>query len=668
ALRQRQGARRMDDNAPLRLTDSPTLRVRRARKSMDDGLKAVEELMSVSRNVDNIDRLRRVMASMNAMLRETTAMGDDLTVVVAALPDVVVFANGDAQDPIEAREDAREEDAPRPMPKEALSLFGDESGLGGETSPSSTTLRSDTGTRRRGARRETDEQIAVIACSSRDLAVNAFAGTGKTTTLEGYAAARPRERLLYVAFNKSVAEEGTKRFPKNVTSRTSHSLAYAQCGKAYTHKLGTPRARDVMEFLDQSMRIPTDTSNDRYMFAQEALTRVKDFFAEGSRHEDISEEGTAQWYLMPSGRKIPGAEVLRGARLLWRAMKDPENRLIQMPHDGYLKLFALQGPDLSRYDTILLDEAQDTNPCVLSMIKAQRTGKVLVGDRRQNIYGFRGSIDAMSKLPGATMLALTHSFRFGPEIAGVANNILGTFCSERLLLTGAGTATLEDDPSRAHLFRTNAGLFGAAVAWLSQGNGAIHFVGGVENYNLDVITDTWWLKNGTPGLVQDAFIRKFASFEQLEQYADTVQDKELMARMRIVAEFDRLTPDLVAKVKAAHVPANRASLNMTTAHKAKGMEWGEVTLGEDFPELMAVGMPRSKNFFSGKDQHDEILPQEEAHLLYVACTRAKSVLNPNEELAAFLAWCRENAHLKRPAAQKTPGGRSSQAPMADSTG
>ena len=74
------------------------------------------------------------------------------------------------------------------------------------------------------------EQKAVIECQDQKVVVNAFAGTGKTTTAEGYANARPDERILYVCLNKANQQEAQARFPSNVVCRTSHSLAYAAIG------------------------------------------------------------------------------------------------------------------------------------------------------------------------------------------------------------------------------------------------------------------------------------------------------------------------------------------------------------------------------------------------------------------------------------------------------
>jgi superfamily I DNA and RNA helicase len=65
-----------------------------------------------------------------------------------------------------------------------------------------------------------------LARTSFTLKVNAFAGAGKTSTLVEMAKALPHERILYICFNKSIADEASKKFPSNVQCKTVHSLAY----------------------------------------------------------------------------------------------------------------------------------------------------------------------------------------------------------------------------------------------------------------------------------------------------------------------------------------------------------------------------------------------------------------------------------------------------------
>lgn len=77
----------------------------------------------------------------------------------------------------------------------------------------------------------TDEQKRIVDLSkSMDkneiLAIQACAGSGKTSTLKEIALANPKQRFLYLAFNKSIATEAREKFPKNVEAKTIHSLAF----------------------------------------------------------------------------------------------------------------------------------------------------------------------------------------------------------------------------------------------------------------------------------------------------------------------------------------------------------------------------------------------------------------------------------------------------------
>ena len=72
---------------------------------------------------------------------------------------------------------------------------------------------------------------------------------------------------------------------------------------------------------------------------------------------------------------------------------------------------------------------------------------------------------------------------------------------------------------------------------------------------------------------------------------------------------------------------------LATAHKAKGLEWPEVRLAEDFPSLPELdgldpdGAPR----LTAEERDQEL------HLLYVAATRARRRLEPNEAVRSCLA-------------------------------
>ena len=118
--------------------------------------------------------------------------------------------------------------------------------------------------------------------------------------------------------------------------------------------------------------------------------------------------------------------ILQAVQVLWHEMSRPDGSF-PVTHDTYLKLFQLSSPDLSRrWDTILFDEAQDANPVTSALVLSQSCRVILVGDRYQQIYRFRGADNALSHpvLNDADRLWLTQSFRFGSSVARMANLLL----------------------------------------------------------------------------------------------------------------------------------------------------------------------------------------------------------------------------------------------------
>ncbi|MDQ1013286.1 energy-coupling factor transporter ATP-binding protein EcfA2 [Streptomyces sp. V4I23] len=89
----------------------------------------------------------------------------------------------------------------------------------------------------------TDEQTTAADTfkTGDHLALQAGAGTGKTSTLTLLAAATPHRRGRYIAFNKAIALDAATRFPPTVTCKTAHALAYAAVGHRYARRLGGPR-------------------------------------------------------------------------------------------------------------------------------------------------------------------------------------------------------------------------------------------------------------------------------------------------------------------------------------------------------------------------------------------------------------------------------------------
>ncbi len=488
----------------------------------------------------------------------------------------------------------------------------------------------------------TAEQEAIFGCKAHVLKVSAFAGTGKTTTLRGFAEANPSSRILYVAFNKAIQLEAERKFPAHVTARTAHSIAYGQFGRTYGQvkdKLqGDIKPFHVLPHLSGSTRtMPATLTN---LYGGRVIETIKAFLV--SADPDIDLHKHVSIGDGPNERQHFNARTIADdAQRIWELMKDPASR-VPMVHDGYLKLYQLSRRTLP-YDIVLLDEAQDTNPVTQAIVESQAARKVYVGDRHQAIYGFRGATNAMAMIKADAEFHLTGSFRFGDAVADVANRILA-LKDESVVLRGLGGTSelgiIRPRAPHAYIARGNSALFHRAVHALQE-NEPFAFVGEIRNYRFDLIEDTFRLFNGEAP--HDAFLRSFASFEILQEYAESLGDKEVAGRCRIVTNYGHEIPRLVRLITEKALPPVLPDTNqpqrdrrviLSSAHRSKGMEFDNVKLADDFKDVFDEEGKLID--FSRADQST----MEEINLQYVAATRARKTLEPGEGLQFYLDYTR----------------------------
>jgi F-box protein 18 (helicase) len=106
-----------------------------------------------------------------------------------------------------------------------------------------------------------------------------------------------------------------------------------------------------------------------------------------------------------------------------------------------------------------------------------------------------------------------------------------------------------------------------------------------------------------------------------------------MSLCKVVQNHRHQIPLQVRAITERAVDEKQAEVVLTTAHKAKGLEWPDVTLADDFPDLMMGGEPISK----------DDLEADEFNLIYVSLTRAMDRLRlaPGCSLQALLAYVRQ---------------------------
>lgn len=326
--------------------------------------------------------------------------------------------------------------------------------------------------------------------------VCAFAGTGKTSTLINYAKTHHSKRILYIAFNKSVREHANKIFPQNTTCKTWHSLAYSHF--LQQHALTPPQMNqslatslkygDVKQFLNIS---------DSYV-ANLIIKTLGNFLVSSATHIELIHVPEIDGIALVKDAKLPREQIMVLATQMLDHMKNFKKNNISITHDFYFKMYQLAKPIISGYDILMVDEAQDTSDVQLSVLQNQvgHSSILLVGDTHQQIYSFRGAVDAMQKIPVSKTFYLSTSFRFGYEIAAAANNIL-SLKNEKQLLVGIQPECvvtnlplqIKDLKDRyTFMARYNVSLFRKAFSLLDS-NISICFHGGIDSYNMPLIED-----------------------------------------------------------------------------------------------------------------------------------------------------------------------------------
>lgn len=490
--------------------------------------------------------------------------------------------------------------------------------------------------------KKTEQQLNVIELSKKQrlIKVNAGAGASKTTTCVFLSEEEENKvPTLYLAFNKSMATEAQGKFGRHVTCRTTHSLAYQVHGKGLSHKLSRPKdkyvnmagtAQEITKFYKLK---PYQVGEDEYVgttpISQLILETVKRY--EQSGDMKLSKKHIPLQLQKDLHKKHPSMNqrhfadmVFKHAKKLWEDRINPDS-VVMCSHDTYLKLYQLGKPDLSsKYQIIILDECQDTSDCVLDIFLNQKKSckLIMVGDEFQAIYGWRGAVNAMDKVQGFKQAVLSKSFRFGEEVADIANVVLdGAFRIEGFEEVNSVTSHNEDiiDKSFPYtmLYRTNAELIMDGLDLLSEGKDV--------NIDIDVYDFTNMLRSAEALRANDMKKVKHADLLSFENWDEFIAETEFNGAFKRVARMvESNQVGRVCAILKGYRKDPDAHIQMITAHRSKGLEWDQVVLGNDFPSIYD-----EKGKYVG-------LQEAERNLLYVAVTRAQKYLCYNNTVREML--------------------------------
>lgn len=458
----------------------------------------------------------------------------------------------------------------------------------------------------------------------RNIKINAFAGTGKTTSLNLVAKEFSDKKILYLAFNSAIKNEASAIFPNNTQVKTTHGLAYSAV-KKYTqidlNSLVNYRAIDISKEFDIT-----------YNQAIGALKIFENFC--NNTKDEISKDDIEH----KTAKKIFD-QMLIG--------------VLKPTHSFYLKYYYLllskeQIPQFD-YDIVMLDEAQDTNEVTLGIFEALSSKvKIYVGDKHQQIYSFRGSKNALNKISCDKELYLSTSFRFNEEIANYANKLLKNFKNETVEIKSIKNS--DEIVSNGYISRTNAQLISIISKRIEQREPFVTVRNPDEIFSLSIEL-FYLLNNERDQIVKNRFLKDFKDEDELSLYAKEVDDFELKTALKVVKEYKERIFEFKDIAQKFYKAWQNRTLNgfekrlneilfLTTAHTAKGLEWDRVFIADDFNDfadlILDLGCTNLKDFQENLDKlpNQELI--DEFNLFYVAITRARKALVKDSENFHYL--------------------------------
>ena len=501
------------------------------------------------------------------------------------------------------------------------------------------------------------DQRAAVSCAESPLAIVAAAGSGKTTVLTRRIAYRvatdpdvAAQHVLALTFTNQAASELRRRLRhvglrERIEAGTFHAVAL---------RLLRQRA------IDTDQRLPV-VASDRFRLINEALRLV------GSKADPTVVLNELDW---TRARQLSPAESLTAAKRVGRRFSLEPTEFIAVA-DAYVTIKTRRGvvdfDDLLerclgalntdrqwaagirwRFRHLFVDESQDLNPLQHSLLEAIRDGRpdlCLVGDPRQAIFGFNGADPAIMNnveqlYPGITIVRLTRNYRCTPQIIDAARGVLRradqSDDSVAVPVDGVGVRVVGETDEAAEniaVGRILRDIVGSQQTWRSCA------VLARTTAQLNAL-NTALVRAGVPTSLQGrADARREFGAALGEAYAcrthadlgawaervtsdtsvDPTRSRVAEAADRFVAQGTGMTFRAWVELHSPFDDLNNAepddAVDLLTLHAAKGREWQTVIIVGTEQGLIPHSTATSRT------QRDE-----EARLLYVACTRAREQL------------------------------------------
>lgn len=447
-----------------------------------------------------------------------------------------------------------------------------------------------------------------------NLIVNATAGSGKSFTLRLIAQQVPEHlRILYATFDKRSVEDIKHSLPDYVNASTWHSYGYKQIRTKFPNvQVNTKKNNEIFKEFNEKMGYrEKQILSDSFFDILEIVSRAKNLLIENDFYKIIENANFEDEELC-----IDFVE-----RIFRESVKRAET---QVDFDDMIFIPATKRVPVKReHDLTLCDESQDLNPAQIELIKQACNRTIIVGDRNQAIYLFRGADSASMNLLQehfkAHPLPLSITYRNPlnhvqyingrfPEIPHEVNPDNNTEGQIGEILESDFLGSVQ--PGDLAICRVNAPLIPLCLSLIMEGKTA--YVAG-RNIGKNLVK---FLKDSMKGAkrtdqqgiidaVMEFATKQIWKMEAQGRSSNTIVDQRDCLLALAVADGVSSPKDVETKITRLFQD-DMPGITLSTVHRAKGSEAENVYI------LAPNKMPLPKGD-----------PQEERNILFVALTRAK---------------------------------------------
>lgn len=456
----------------------------------------------------------------------------------------------------------------------------------------------------------TSEQLLILEAGKtlpHSMCIQAVAGSGKTTTLVELAKVLPPSlSILALAFNKSIAEELSRRLPSHIQCSTLNSLGH----------------RAIASRLRKKLKLDTG----KLLRLAEKSYPVKNL-VEKAKSQGLGlpflEDTQENWESLSVQFGIPVTpeEIDQARRVLRESNAEATKGTIDFNDQLYIP--AVHKWKLDSFDVVLLDEAQDLSPLQHLLVSSALgvSGKVIIcGDKHQAIYAWRGahsnSMELLSQKYAAKEYSLTTSFRCAKKITEEARKIVPSIHSVPEAETGnvekLDSWKLPDlykggGKSLVVLCRNNSPLIRLGFKLIKSNQPArfankdyfrgLQTVGRKLEEPLSAGVHSW--KEGELQRAKNSSQKSLIE-DRAETLSIIIENTGCVTKAQLIDALEHLT-------------RNEDGITLSTIHGAKGLEWTKVFFLD--PHLIP-----------SKYAEQEWELEQERNLTYIGITRAKEYL------------------------------------------